>query len=324
MTLLGQSATLIDQLQPAAPAQPEPGSPADAAPPSASPPAGTTLEQAIADYRQEVSDILAGRALPSTHGLLIDGGIIELPPVGYLPIDPNPQSQTTLEAQVYQLLGHGVDLRFCVMQHDDAGAQFTRAQHLDRISLLAGLEQGAPLQQVDILVPDGTWPTSTTPAPAAEPGIKPTLDWVLFRRRSDVNCSPPPQQVDTVTLYADTASSGDAAQKNWGELSAHKSSLPWTRVGDLQFDSGTTTLVTPGTTVQGWWTAAGIGTHLYGAAYAPATTSDLVALGRVYSLVRALRPTVIGEVELPVTLPTPQPNTGTVGTLFVVAWSASQ
>ncbi len=369
MTLLGQSATLIDQLQqaapagpveaapavqaqaaPAAPAQPEPASPAGSASPSASAPSGTTLEQAIADYRQEVTDILAGRALPSAH-VLIDDGFATLPPAGFLAVDPT--SSTALETQVAQLLGQGVDLRFCVMRHDQAGAEFTRGQHLDRISLLAGLDDPGQRQQVDIFVPDGTWQTAPTAAAGGAPtaggapaaaesaatgnpaaaattapsGIKPALDWVLFRRRSDVDCSPPPQQLDTVTLYA--ANAEGKAQEFWRELpSLQAPKMPWKRVGDLQFDAGATSLVTPGATVQGWWSAAGIGTHLYGAAYAPAAAADQVALSRASNLVTALAPTVStvsgqSVALMALTTPPKQLETGTVGALFAIAWTAT-
>ena len=101
--------------------------------------------------------------------------------------------------------------------------------------------------------------------------------------------------------------------------------MPWTKVGDLQFDSGATSLVTPGATVQGWWSAAGIGTHLYGAAYAPAAASDQVALGRASNLVTALAPTVSGPSVAPVTLTDPPKplETGTVGALFAIAWTAA-
>jgi hypothetical protein len=320
MTLLNRSATLIDELEqgaPAAPAVPATAAPAAPAPLLASLPAGSALEQAIADYRQQVSDVLARRATASTH-TLIDGGIIELPPAGYLPIDLT--TAAALEAQVSLLLGQGVDLRFCVMRHDEAGSEFTKGQHLDRIPLLTGLDDPSQRQQVDILVPDGTWQTSTGTAPT-QPTITPTLDWVLFRRRIDVNCSPPSQQLDTVALYADEAISEDAATTDWGNLEGQD--VQWTKLGDLQFNGGTTTLVTTSATVQDWWTAAGIGTELYGAAYAPAASaSDPVALGRANNLVAALSPTVSDPPNVsPAALSSsPEPLDGAVGALFVVAW----
>ena len=153
ITLLGRSADLIGELQ-AAQAAPVSAAPTPAAAMAAPVAAESTLEQAIADYRQEVTDVLGGNATPSSHAL-IDGGIVELPPAGYLPVDLS--TGMALETQLSQMLGPGVDLRFCVMRHDEAGSEFTRGQHLDRISLLAGLDDPSQVQQVDILVPDGTW-----------------------------------------------------------------------------------------------------------------------------------------------------------------------
>src|SRR5690606_33039555 len=85
--------------------------------------------------------------------ILIDGGIVELPPAGYLPVDPN--SELTVDRQVRRLLGDGVDLRFCVIRPDDAARELEGAQHMDRISLLRGLDDPNNKDPVDILVPDG-------------------------------------------------------------------------------------------------------------------------------------------------------------------------
>jgi hypothetical protein len=319
MTLLGRSAELIGELQAAqaAPAQP---APAPAAPTPAAPVTdGSALEQDIADYRQEVTDVLAGKTTPSSH-LLIDGGVVEMSSTGWLPV--NLTTGIALETQMYQMLGAGVDLRFCVMRHDQAGSEFTRGQHLDRISLLAGLDNPKDqLQQVDILVPDGIWQTAAGAAPAP-PSITPTLDWVLFRRRSDVTCSPLPP-LDTVTLYADPTADVRSATDDWNQLSAGKGEdVKWTKVGELQFDAGTASLVTTSTTVQGWWSAAGMGQQLIGVAYAPvASASDQVALGRANSLVAALAPPA-GSGQPAVTALAASPEAlepGATGALFVVA-----
>ena len=222
-----------------------------------------------------------------------------------------------------------MDLRFCVMRHDEAGFQFTRAQHLDRISLLAGLDDAAHRQQVDILVPDGTWQASsaaqTAPSQAKAP-IQPALDWVLFRRRSDLDCGVQ-AQLDTVTLWAATVANIDAAETDWKELSAGKSrpGIQWQKLGELQFEAGATSLVTPAATVRDWWGAAGAGSMLRGAAYAPATSAaDPVALGRASNLVTALSPAVsspAGVQYAALTAPPPEAiEAGTAGALFLVAW----
>ncbi|MFO7563727.1 MAG: hypothetical protein R6X02_13870 [Enhygromyxa sp.] len=85
--------------------------------------------------------------------ILIDGGIIELPPAGYLPVDPT--SAMTVDEQVRRLLGPGVDLRFCTIRPDDVPREIEGAQHMDRISLLRGLDDPDHRPPVDVLVPEG-------------------------------------------------------------------------------------------------------------------------------------------------------------------------
>ncbi len=89
---------------------------------------------------------------PGARRLLIDGGIVELPPAGYLPVDP--AGPPTVEEQVRDFMGAGVDLTFCATRHDALARAFEDAQHLDRISLLRGLDDPAAREQVEIIVPD--------------------------------------------------------------------------------------------------------------------------------------------------------------------------
>lgn len=98
----------------------------------------------------------AGRILP-------DHGIIELPPAGYLPVDPG--SAVPVETQVGRLLGEGVDLRFCIARPDVIAQAFQHAQHLDRIPLTPGLDDPARRVPVDVLVPDGVIEAGTPAAP---------------------------------------------------------------------------------------------------------------------------------------------------------------
>jgi hypothetical protein len=85
--------------------------------------------------------------------LLIRGGIIELPSAGYLPVAP--KANETVNEQVRRLMGEGVDLRFCVVRPDFVAHALEEAQHMERISLIEGLEDEAKKPKVDILVPDG-------------------------------------------------------------------------------------------------------------------------------------------------------------------------
>lgn len=93
--------------------------------------------------------------------LLIQGGIIELPSAGYLPVAPN--ANETVNEQVRRLMGEGVDLRFCVVRPDFVAHALEEAQHMERISLIEGLEDEKKKPKVDILVPDGEVIAETQP-----------------------------------------------------------------------------------------------------------------------------------------------------------------
>lgn len=96
-----------------------------------------------------------GQALGITQQdrLLIRGGIVELPSAGYLPVIPG--AAITINQQVRRMLGEGVDLRFCVVRPDYVAHALEAAQHMERISLLQGLDDPKQMPQVDILVPHG-------------------------------------------------------------------------------------------------------------------------------------------------------------------------
>lgn len=85
--------------------------------------------------------------------ILIRRGIVELPSAGYLPV--NPVSTIGVERQVRRLLGEGLDLRFCVVRPDFVPHALEEAQHMERISLLTGLDDPAAKPKVDVLVPNG-------------------------------------------------------------------------------------------------------------------------------------------------------------------------
>ncbi len=85
--------------------------------------------------------------------LLIRGGIVELPAAGYLPVAPG--AVLTVNQQVRRMMGEGVDLRFCVVRPDYVAHALEEAQHMERISLIEGLDDPKKKPQVDILVPDG-------------------------------------------------------------------------------------------------------------------------------------------------------------------------
>jgi hypothetical protein len=95
---------------------------------------------------------LQGLLSRPTNRVLINGGIIELPSAGYLPVDVG---STTVNDQVRKLLGEGLDLRFCVVRPDYVAHALEEAEHMERISLLTGIDHPDTKPKVDILVPNG-------------------------------------------------------------------------------------------------------------------------------------------------------------------------
>ncbi|MGW3668126.1 hypothetical protein [Streptomyces sp. NPDC005141] len=111
----------------------------------------------IAQFQCQLAS-LTYAGLPSSPAvrILADAGVVELPPAGYLPVDP----AGDLCRQVASLLGPGVDLRFVPVPADQVPHEVEEVQHRDRISLLAGLDDPSAKPGVDVLVPDGRITTS--------------------------------------------------------------------------------------------------------------------------------------------------------------------
>jgi hypothetical protein len=105
----------------------------------------------VAQFQCQLSDRLGTGGLPSGTQRLIDGGIIEVPPCGYLPVDQG----ADVVAQVTAMMGAGVDLRFVPVPVDVIPHELETVQHRDRISLLSGLDDPTAKPPVDVLVPDG-------------------------------------------------------------------------------------------------------------------------------------------------------------------------
>lgn len=116
---------------------------------------------------------------PSSDRVLIDGGIIELPSAGWLPVDP--ASSETSNDQVRRLVGAGLDLRFCVVRPDYVQHALEEAQHMARISLLAGLDDPSARPEVDILVPNGRIEERVQEVPGS--GYATTMDVIEDDRR---------------------------------------------------------------------------------------------------------------------------------------------
>ena len=103
-------------------------------------------------------------AATPTARMLINGGIVETPSAGYLPVQPD--ASLSVEAQVRNLMGEGVDLRFCRVRPDFVPHALEEAQHMDRISLLEGLDNPDAKPRVDVLVPDGVLKSDTVASDA--------------------------------------------------------------------------------------------------------------------------------------------------------------
>jgi hypothetical protein len=132
---------------------------------------GVTPSGPLAGVRFESLELLRGRLADAAATLtaapaarfLLNCGITELPAAGYLPVLPS--ATLTVNEQVRRMMGEGVDLRFCVVRPDFVAHALEEAQHMERISLLAGLDDPARKPQVDVLVPDGEIDTSALQAP---------------------------------------------------------------------------------------------------------------------------------------------------------------
>ena len=107
---------------------------------------------ALLDFHKRLLE--AGQDQASfTDQFLIDGGIVSAPSAGYLPVTPS--SVVSVNEQVRRLLGRGVDLRFCIVRPDFVPHALEEAQHMERISLLEGLDNPKLMPEVDVLVPNG-------------------------------------------------------------------------------------------------------------------------------------------------------------------------
>ena len=188
------------------------------------------------DVKQLLASAVIGGQLRPTSRILLRRGIVELPPAGFLPVDPS--SSAGVEAQVRALMGEGVELRFCAARPDVIAQALDQAQHLARISLTVGLDDPDRRPEVDILVPgaDGggkphlksleVMPHLTLsehlaapeaiealpstlmvpPSALAAAPLRPVADWVLFVHRSDrhfrhIEEPPAPPRERTFALY---------------------------------------------------------------------------------------------------------------------------
>ncbi len=143
---LGEAAKLIEEVRTGLMSNPTGG-----ATPSGQP----ALIERIVGLRDKIANVLSTAATlsQSTDQILISGGMIEMSSAGYLPVMNG--TNVSVNDQVRALLGDGLDLRFCVTTADYVAHALEEAQHMDRISLIQGLDDPTNKPHVDILVPDG-------------------------------------------------------------------------------------------------------------------------------------------------------------------------
>lgn len=102
--------------------------------------------------RLDAADAATGALAVSTR-LFVDTGLTTIPAAGFVPSAAGTAAELAQEMRL--LFGAGVDLRLCAVRRDQIAHELERAQHMDRISLIAGLADHAKVEPVDILVPDG-------------------------------------------------------------------------------------------------------------------------------------------------------------------------
>lgn len=148
--------------------------------------------QRIIDLNREVVAALQAAGVRVEDRILIRRGIVELPSAGYLPVVPG--TSISVNTQVRRLVGEGLDLRFCVVRPDFVAHALEEAQHMERISLLRGLDNPGAREAVDVLVPDGNIVASQRPPGV---GFDTRLTVVLPEVRLETP-SPAPGTVDNV------------------------------------------------------------------------------------------------------------------------------
>ncbi len=132
----------------------------------------------------------------SKLGTLIDAGILELPPAGYLDLGGGGTSRDEVEEFAAQMFGGGVDVEVREVRPDYVAHAVEEVQHMDRIRL-----DGDPRPQVDVLVPMRSLVDLDPLRPDGDYG------WVAYVRRREEAPTPPeetPKEQDLVEVYLAT------------------------------------------------------------------------------------------------------------------------
>ena len=104
------------------------------------------------ELSEKLSGVEAGQGALPANRLLLNSGFVQLPPAGYLPVQPG---KTPVQEQLARLFGEGVRLYLRAARADVLPHLLEEAQHMERISLTKGLDQPSALEEVEVFVPDG-------------------------------------------------------------------------------------------------------------------------------------------------------------------------
>lgn len=104
------------------------------------------------ELSEKLSGVEAGQGALPANRLLLNSGFVQLPPAGYLPVQPG---KTPVQEQLSRLFGEGVRLFLRAARADVLPHLLEEAQHMERISLTKGLDQPNALEEVEVFVPDG-------------------------------------------------------------------------------------------------------------------------------------------------------------------------
>jgi hypothetical protein len=124
--------------------------------------------------------------------------------------------------------------------------------------------------------------------------VRPTTDWVLFRRRIVKTCEdvvmPPVLATSKVAVFVTTVANKDAAQAEAELLRSGFSEIAWRSLGVVEFDGGTALFRSYPSSLAQDYLAAGGGNHLAFVGYGPALAGDWTGIARARRLVDALAP----------------------------------
>ncbi|HEX7333265.1 MAG TPA: DUF11 domain-containing protein [Pyrinomonadaceae bacterium] len=157
---------------------------------------------------QKLTATEAQMQVTTGNRLLLRNGFVELPSAGYLPVSP--EAKMSVEDQVRQLMGEGVDLRFCIVRADFVAHALEEAQHMERISLIQGLEDPKQKPRVDILIPDGELAAQTVTRTAFAVDAKLQSKFTAVRGEEEVSQSTPADSFKGVARAEKLSSGGTA------------------------------------------------------------------------------------------------------------------